>query len=499
MDIQLTKKSLTDSGLLNRSILSLVLVSVISVSSLYYARQVQQEAERSRLLAEMVKYERVAQTELQHLVDLIYRSSARTYSPNTPAIVNSFPWVRGIGIVETEDPADQSVEHQLLKLSLAEVSRSLGGQITFAIVNNNDVLLVLSRTDETHTTQAIFSAKKLTDFINGRVNQEDLGIDVNVFVGDADEGDLSIPANVHLGMPGLEFDAFLRDNSPVKHDPKGIISLAWLLIGTLWLVWLLLFFERRRRLHQQSLISEQKQRIENQAERTVLAEITSSIGHEINQPMAAIETLSDTASLMLESGDHGGASRTLQQIRVESLRVGQIIQSIRRLSSTKGLVLESIDLIAVVRDLVPLAKIICKEARFSLNIQAGQDQLIILADRTAVEQIIINLIANSHEAIIGSEARVNESRWIELSLTVIDGYASVKVQDNGPGVPEGLEAEIFNSFVTTKLDGVGLGLNLSRSIAEKHLGWLRLLDTGIQGSIFELRLPTEQAKNTGLR
>ena len=496
MDIQLTKKSLTDAGLLNRSILSLVLVFVISVLSLYYARQVEQEADRSRLLAEMVKYERVAQTELQHLVDLIYRSSARTYSPNTPAIVNSFPWVRGIGIVETNDPADPLVKHQLLTLSLAEVSRSLGGQITFAIVNNNDVLLVLSQTDETHTTRAIFSAKKLTEFINGRVNQEDLGINVNVFVDDtANEDDLSMPANVHLGMPGLEFDATLRDNRPVKRDPKGITSLAWLLVGTLWLVWLLLFFERRRRLHQQRLISEQKQRIENQAERTILAEITSSIGHEINQPMAAIETLSDTASLMLESGDHGGASRILRQIQEESLRVGQIIQTIKRLSSSKGLVIKSINLIEVVRGLTPLVKIICKEARFSLNIQVEEDQLIILADRTAIEQIIINLIANSHEAITESGVRTKESKWIELSLTSIDGYASVRVQDNGPGIPEGLEEEIFNSFVTTKIDGVGLGLNLSRSIAEKHLGWLRLVETGIQGSIFELRLPTDRPKN----
>jgi len=91
--------------------------------------------------------------------------------------------------------------------------------------------------------------------------------------------------------------------------------------------------------------------------------------------------------------------------------------------------------------------------------------------------------------------RTKESKWIELSLTTIDGYASVRVQDNGPGIPEGLEEEIFNSFVTTKIDGVGLGLNLSRSIAEKHLGWLRLVETGIQGSIFELRLPTDRPKN----
>ena len=187
---------------MNRSILSLVLVFVISASSLYYARQVEQEANRSRLLAEMVKYERVAQTELQHLVDLIYRSSARTYSPNTPAIVNSFPWVRGIGIVETENPSDQFVKHQLLTLSLAEVSRSLGGQITFAVVNNNDVLLVLSRTNEAHTTRAIFSATKLTEFINERVNRGDLGINVNVFVGDADKDDLSVPATYIWGCRG---------------------------------------------------------------------------------------------------------------------------------------------------------------------------------------------------------------------------------------------------------------------------------------------------------
>ena len=69
-------------------------------------------------------------------------------------------------------------------------------------------------------------------------------------------------------------------------------------------------FERRRRLHQQDLIAEQRKRIENRMERSILAEIASSIGHEINQPVAAIESLSDTASMLIKNGDQEGATYT---------------------------------------------------------------------------------------------------------------------------------------------------------------------------------------------
>ena len=119
------------------------------------------------------------------------------------------------------------------------------------------------------------------------------------------------------------------------------------MVGSLWIVWTLLFFERRRRLRQQDLIVEQKKRIENQAERSILAEIASSIGHEINQPVAAIESLSDTASMLIKNGDQSGATDTLRRIQSEALRVGQIIQTVRRLSSAQGLEYKTIDLIGV--------------------------------------------------------------------------------------------------------------------------------------------------------
>ena len=163
-------------------------------------------------------------------------------------------------------------------------------------MNDRDVLLVLSRADQPHTTRAIFSTARLVEFVNSRVTSEDLGISVNVSLSDPGKTGDFFPATLHLGMPGLEFDAVLRDNQRPGRQTNSVTSIVWLMVISLWLIWLLLFFERRRRLHQQALVAEQKKRIETQAGRSVLAEIASSIGHEINQPVAAIETLSDTAS-----------------------------------------------------------------------------------------------------------------------------------------------------------------------------------------------------------
>ena len=469
--------------------MSLVVVVLISVSSVHYARLAERESERTKLLAEMGEYELLLQTELQHLIDLLYRSYGRVVSPDTPAIANSFPWVRGIGIVDSASAEHRPTKHHLLTLSLAEVSRSLGGQITFAIVNDRDVLLVLSRADQPHTTRAIFSTARLVEFVNSRVTSEDLGISVNVSLSDPGKTGDFFPATLHLGMPGLEFDAVLRDNQRPGRQANSVTSIVWLMVISLWLIWLLLFFERRRRLHQQALVAEQKKRIETQAGRSVLAEIASSIGHEINQPVAAIETLSDTASYMIKSGEHVGASELLQRIQSEALRVGQIIQTIRRLSSDQGLEFNNIDLVSVVRGLVPLAKIICKGVNLSVETEHARDDLLVSADRTAIEQVIINLVANSCEALAEVPRDTERKSSVVVSVASSDTHAIIKVRDNGYGVDDSIKDEIFNSFVTTKSDGAGLGLNLSRSIAERHHGWLSLAETGVQGTTFELHLP----------
>ena len=111
------------------------------------------------------------------------------------------------------------------------------------------------------------------------------------------------------------------------------------------------------------------------------------------------------------------------------------------------------------------------------------------ADQTAIEQVVINLVANSCEALTEDPKVPDRKPSVVISVTSDKGHAVVGVSDNGHGVAESIRDEIFSSFVTTKPDGVGLGLNLSRSIAERHHGWLSLAETSVQGTTFELHLP----------
>ena len=339
------------------------------------------------------------------------------------------------------------------------------------------------------TIRAVFSTARLLGFINDRVNQENLDVGINLSPADTTTPGSGFAASVHLGLPGLEFPVVLA-RSPSSDEPtKEATSLAWIMIVALWMIWFLLFFERRRRLAHLDLIREQKERIDAQASRSTLAEITSSLGHEINQPVAAIESLADTAGILVESGDRLEAGRTLRRIQSEAIRVGQIIQTIRRLSSSEGLTFETQDLNKIIREIEPFAKIICKQASLTVRPDPSQDRVEVYADRTALEQVITNLLTNASEALERDPSGSERKPQVTLSLSSTDQTAVVRVTDNGCGVPADIREEIFNSFVTSKREGVGLGLNLSRSIAEKHHGWLDLIETGSTGTTFELRLP----------
>ena len=170
------------------------LIALLSLIAVYYSEAVDNETGRSALV-NLGRYESVLQVEVQHLVDLIYRSSNLAFSPDTPAIANSFPWVRSMGQISKKE-TDVPKKHHLLTLSLAEVSQSLGGQITFATVNESDVLLVLSRANREQTIRAVFSTARLLEFINSRVNQENLDVGINLSPTDANTpGTGSLPAS----------------------------------------------------------------------------------------------------------------------------------------------------------------------------------------------------------------------------------------------------------------------------------------------------------------
>ena len=135
MDISSISDQIKKTDLLNRSGVTLFLIALLSLIAVYYSEAIDQETERSALMSNLGRYESVLQVEVQHLVDLIYRTSNQEFSPDTPAIANSFPWVRSIGQISKRE-TDEPKRNHLLTLSLAEVSQSLGGQVTFAKVGD---------------------------------------------------------------------------------------------------------------------------------------------------------------------------------------------------------------------------------------------------------------------------------------------------------------------------------------------------------------------------
>ena len=104
MDIRAINQLVRKTDLLNRSGLTMFLIALLSLIAIYYSEAVDDETERSVLMSNLGRYESVLQVEVQHLVDLIYRSSSQAFSPDTPAITNSFPWVRSIGQVPKKRP-----------------------------------------------------------------------------------------------------------------------------------------------------------------------------------------------------------------------------------------------------------------------------------------------------------------------------------------------------------------------------------------------------------
>jgi signal transduction histidine kinase len=492
MDIGRIARPVRWANLANRSGITFILLVMVSWIALQYAKTVDREAERSTLIEEAAKYESVMQTEVQHLIDLLYRSSEWSFSPQAPAIANSFPWVRGIELI-SESTSDEFGKYSIVSLSLAESSRSLGGQVTYSTIDQSEIVLVLAKADKDHTVRAIFSIPQLLDFMNQRVSNESLNTMMNWMPLRTAGKDHRFIATLQLGLPGLEFDV---EPLPTKNSQVSVnetFSLTLVLIGFLWTIWLLLVNERRRRLRYLNQLNDQKERIAAHANRLTLAEIASSLGHEINQPVAVIESLADSAAFLIDKGDYKTAAETLRKIQTATIRIGHIIQSIRRLSSHQNPHFETIDLRIVINEIEPFLKMICKHAELKVVINSPRQPIEVSVDRTGIEQIITNLITNADEANSEEHTRQPRRPATTLELTSTDQHAIIRISDHGSGIPLEIQQRIFEAFATTKPHGVGLGLNLSRSIAERHRGWLDVVETSASGTTFELRLPRASA------
>jgi signal transduction histidine kinase len=221
-----------------------------------------------------------------------------------------------------------------------------------------------------------------------------------------------------------------------------------------------------------------------------LGELTASIAHEVNQPLAAIVTNGNATLRWL-----GGATPNLSEARQaveriikDSYRASAVISRIRTLVKKTPPRNDLVDLNEVIVEVFTLAQHEARRHRVFLKQQLRHDLPQVRGDRVQLQQVILNLIINGLEAIAKSQ---NGTRELIVRSDQDDAdNVRVAVSDSGEGVDAANLERVFDAFFTTKPDGMGMGLAISRTIIESHGGRLWATSNSPHGAVFQFTLPT---------
>jgi PAS domain S-box-containing protein len=221
---------------------------------------------------------------------------------------------------------------------------------------------------------------------------------------------------------------------------------------------------------------------------TTMGELTASLAHEVNQPIAAAVTDANTCLRWLnrDHPDLEEAREAASRVVKDATRAAEIISRTRLLFKKVNPQWESVDLNEIIREMVALMS--GEAARYSVSVRtelaAGLPQ--VMGDRVQLQQVLMNLIINSIEAM----KDVDGTRELTIqSQRGDDGQVLISVSDTGVGLPPQQADQIFNAFFTTKGHGTGMGLRISRTIVESHGGRLWASDNSPQGASFDFTLP----------
>jgi PAS domain S-box-containing protein len=221
---------------------------------------------------------------------------------------------------------------------------------------------------------------------------------------------------------------------------------------------------------------------------TTMGELASSIAHEINQPIGAIATNSNAALRWLAQDPPRleDAGEAIECIVRDANRAAQVIGRIRALLGKNPTPMFHVDVNEIIREVLALTRDEMNRRKTVLKTDLAGHLPPVLGDQVQLQQVVLNLIMNSLDAL---NAVTNRPRELRINSSRSPDSVSVHVQDSGPGWEAEHSAAIFDAFFTTKKDGIGMGLTISRSIIEAHGGRLCAERTTPHGAILSFTLP----------
>ncbi|MGE0358777.1 MAG: sensor histidine kinase [Burkholderiales bacterium] len=309
--------------------------------------------------------------------------------------------------------------------------------------------------------------------------------------------DAAFPGQVRDEAARSLLEAFAAHEAGREGGEELRLGGRWFLVRGRWVNWtddrpVLLFSatDVTARRDAEALNREHEAKLQATSRLVAVGEIASSIAHELNQPLAAIANYVRGGLRRLRAGnaDPDALAGALEQAGEQAERAGQIIRRVRDFVHSRQPVLATLDLNGLVSRAAAAAAPEAARHGVRLALHLAPDLPPARADAVMIEQVVLNLVRNAVEAGGGATVDISSRRGR-------DGVLEVTVADRGPGVAPEAEARLFEPFYTSKPEGMGLGLNICRSIVEFHGGrlWTVPREGGGAEFHFGVRSAREQA------
>jgi PAS domain S-box-containing protein len=242
------------------------------------------------------------------------------------------------------------------------------------------------------------------------------------------------------------------------------------------------------RKHAEEALHKTQAELAHVARVTTMGELTSSIAHEVNQPLAAIVTSGNACIRWLSNNPPNveEAKRTVARIVNDGHRASEVVARVRAFFKKATPEKQKIDINSLIEDVISMVEGELRINRVQVRTELAGDLPAIVSDPIQLQQVLINLIINGSEAMSAVKGR---RELVIKSEEYGAGTVLVAVQDSGPGFDQQNATELFNAFFTTKPAGLGMGLSISRSTIENYGGRL-WATTGDRGATFQFTLPT---------
>ncbi|CAO3420901.1 sensor histidine kinase [Azospirillum argentinense] len=274
---------------------------------------------------------------------------------------------------------------------------------------------------------------------------------------------------------GERFDALIYEAPLI--DAKGR--------HTGWMGSVLDITERKRA---EELARQQQERLQQTARLITMGEMASTLAHELNQPLSAIASYCTGCLNRLQAGSirPDELATALEKLSGQARRAGQIIRRIHDFVRKSEPNVAPCCLSEMLEDCVALMEADARQQGVKLVLELGRGLPAVMADRILLQQVVMNLMRNGIEAMAATR---RDRRRLSVTVQAMDGAVLTRIQDRGCGISSENAEKLFSPFFTTKTEGMGMGLNICRSIIEHHQGRLWFEPALDGGTVFLFSLP----------